>query len=57
MINYLTLEDAQAVIDDLEVGPVRGIGLPDSATHRPQATAFGAYAYPLPTRADGGMSG
>lgn len=46
MIEYLTLEDVLALIDDLEVGPIRDVGLLDSAVHRPQATLFGADAYP-----------
>lgn len=46
MIEYLTLEDVLALVDDLEVGPIRDIGLLDSAVHRPQATVFGADAYP-----------
>ncbi|MGV8910751.1 MAG: type II toxin-antitoxin system death-on-curing family toxin, partial [Propionicimonas sp.] len=33
-------------IDDLKVGPIRDVGLLDSAVHRPQATVFGADAYP-----------
>ncbi len=47
MIEYLTLEDVLALIDDLEVGPIRDVGLLDSAVHRPQATVFGVDAYPL----------
>lgn len=46
MIEYLTLEDVLALIRDLGVGPIRDIGLLDSAVHRPQASAFGADAYP-----------
>ena len=46
MIEYLTLEDVLALIDDLQVGPVRDVGLLHSAVHRPQATVFGADAYP-----------
>ncbi|MCC6498540.1 MAG: type II toxin-antitoxin system death-on-curing family toxin [Propionibacteriaceae bacterium] len=46
MIEYLTLEDILALIDDLKVGPIRDVGLLDSAVHRPQATVFGADAYP-----------
>lgn len=46
MIEYLTLEDVLALIDDLNVGPIRDVGLLDSAVHRPQATVFGADAYP-----------
>ena len=46
MIEYLTLEDVLSLIADLEVGPIRDVGLLDSAVHRPQATVFGADAYP-----------
>ena len=46
MIEYLTLEDVLALIEDLGVGPIRDIGLLDSAVHRPQATVFGTDAYP-----------
>ena len=46
MIEYLTLDDVLALIADLGVGPIRDIGLLDSAVHRPQATVFGADAYP-----------
>lgn len=48
MIEYLTLEDALALIDDLGVGPIRDIGLLDSALHRPQVSVFGRDAYPSP---------
>ena len=46
MIEYLTLEDVLGLIDDLGVGPIRDIGLLDSAVHRPQSSVFGADAYP-----------
>lgn len=46
MIEYLTLEDVLALIEDLGVGPIRDIGLLESAVHRPQATVFGRDAYP-----------
>jgi len=46
VIEYLTLEDLLALIDDLGVGPIRDIGLLDSAVHRPQATVYGNDAYP-----------
>ena len=46
MIEYLTLEDVLALIEDLGVGPIRDVGLLDSAVHRPQATVFGTDAYP-----------
>ena len=46
MIEYLTLEDVLALIEDLGVGPIRDVGLLDSAVHRPQVTVFGTDAYP-----------
>ena len=46
MIEYLTLEDLLALIVDLGVGPIRDVGLLDSAVHRPQATVYGNDAYP-----------
>lgn len=46
MIEYLSLEDMLALIDDLGVGPIRDVGLLESAAHRPQATVFGVDAYP-----------
>jgi len=46
VIEYLTLEDVLELIEDLGVGPIRDIGLLDSAVHRPQATVFGTDAYP-----------
>lgn len=46
MTQYLTLEDVLFLIDDLGVGPVRDIGLLDSAVHRPGVTFFGREAYP-----------
>jgi death-on-curing protein len=43
---YLTLEDLLALVDDLSVGPVRDLGLLDSAAHRPTVELFGREAYP-----------
>jgi death on curing protein len=43
---YLRLEDLLALIDELKVGPVRDLGLLDSAAHRPQTSLFGEDAYP-----------
>ena len=45
MIEYLTLEDVLSLIEDLGVGPIRDIGLLDSAVHRPQVSVFGDDAY------------
>ena len=46
MTRYLQLEDLLALIDELGVGPVRDLGLLDSAAHRPQTSLFGEDAYP-----------
>lgn len=45
MIEYLTIEDVLGLIEDLGVGPIRDIGLLDSAVHRPQVSVFGVDAY------------
>lgn len=42
---YLTLDDVVAVIQHLKVGPIRDLGLLDSAVNRPRASAFGEDAY------------
>ena len=36
MTTYLSLEDLLSLTNDLGVGPVRDLGLIDSAAHRPQ---------------------
>ena len=46
MIEYLALEDVLLLVEDLGVGPVRDIGLLDSAVHRPRVSVFGRDAYP-----------
>lgn len=46
MTYYLTLDDLLTLCVDLQVGPVRDVGLLDSAAHRPTATVFGRDAYP-----------
>ncbi len=46
MIEYLSLEDVLSLVEDLQVGPIRDIGLLDSAVHRPQVSVFGEDAYP-----------
>ena len=46
MTSYLTLEDLLALADDLGVGPVRDVGLLESAVHRPQTVVWGHEAYP-----------
>jgi death-on-curing protein len=45
VIEYLTLEDVLSLIEDLSVGPIRDIGLLDSAVHRPHVSVFGQDAY------------
>lgn len=45
MTVYLDLEDLLALIDDLKVGPVRDLGLLDSAAHRPTTSLYGEEAY------------
>lgn len=46
MTVFLTLEDLLALVDDLRVGPVRDLGLLDSAAHRPTTRLWGEPAYP-----------
>lgn len=46
MTEYLDLEDLLALVDDLQVGPLRDLGLLDSATHRPRTSLWGREAYP-----------
>lgn len=43
---YLDLEDIMEMVKNLGVGPVRDIGLLDSAANRPRSSAFGEDAYP-----------
>ncbi len=45
---YLSLEDLLDLVNALGAGPVRDLGLLDSACHRPQASLFGQEAYPTP---------
>jgi death-on-curing protein len=44
-LKYLDLEDILRLVRFLGVGPVRDLGLLDSAIHRPQSSAFGEDAY------------
>lgn len=46
---YLSLEDLLDLVNALGAGPVRDLGLLDSACHRPQASFFGQEAYPTLT--------
>jgi death on curing protein len=48
-VEYLDIEDAVALIRILDVGPIRDIGLLDSAINRPRSSAFGEDAYPTIT--------
>jgi death-on-curing protein len=45
-VEYLGLEDLLGLVSALGAGPVRDLGLLDSACHRPQAGFFGQEAYP-----------
>jgi len=45
-VEYLDLEDLLGMVRALGAGPVRDVGLLDSAAARPRATAFGEDAYP-----------
>jgi len=45
-VEYLSLEDLLDLVDALGTGPVRDLGLLDSACHRPQSGLFGREAYP-----------
>ena len=45
-VEYLGLEDLLAMVRALEAGPVRDVGLLDSAAARPRSSAFGQEAYP-----------
>ena len=44
-VEYLELEDSLHLVRVLGVGPVRDIGLLDSAVARPRSSAFGEDAY------------
>lgn len=46
MTTYLTLEDLLQLVADLRVGPIRDLGLLDSAAHRPTTSLYGHEAYP-----------
>lgn len=45
-VEYLDIEDLLQLTRSLGVGPVRDLGLLESATARPRSTAFGQDAYP-----------
>jgi death-on-curing protein len=44
-VEYLELEDILQLVRQLGVGPVRDLGLLDSAVARPRSSAFGEDAY------------
>ena len=45
-VEYLDLEDVLEMVRILDVGPVRDVGLLDSAIARPRSSAFGEDSYP-----------
>ena len=45
-VEYVDLDDLVALVRRLGAGPVRDLGLLDSAAARPRSTAFGQDAYP-----------
>jgi death on curing protein len=45
-VEYLDLDDRVDLVRVLGAGPVRDLGLLDSAAGRPRSSAFGADAYP-----------
>lgn len=52
MTEYLTTEDLLALVELDRLGPVRDVGLLESAAHRSATSVFGQEAYPdLPTKA------
>lgn len=52
MTEYLSIEDVLQLVRRFDLGPVRDLGLLESAVLRPQSSLFGADAYPsLPEKA------
>ena len=45
-VSYLTLDDLVELVRDLGVGPIRDLGLLDSALGRVRSSAFGQDVYP-----------
>src|ERR1700686_2696307 len=45
-VEFLHLEDVMEMVRTLGVGPIRDVGLLDSALNRPRSSAFGEDAYP-----------
>jgi len=51
-VHYLDLDDLLGLVRALGAGPVRDVGLLDSAAARPRSSAFGEDAYPdMPSKA------
>ena len=46
MTVFLSTEDLLTLVTDLGVGPVRDLGLLESAAHRPTTSLWGQEAYP-----------
>lgn len=46
MTEHLTVEDLLALVEDLDIGPVRDVGLLEAAAHRPTTSLWGREAYP-----------
>lgn len=46
MTEFLSLEDLLSLVEDLGAGPVRDVGLLESAAHRPTTALWGREAYP-----------
>lgn len=46
MTEYLTLEDLLTLVEDLDLGPIRDLGLLESAAHRPTTVLWGRETYP-----------
>ena len=45
-LRYLDVENLPHIVDVEDIGPVRDLGLLDSATARPRSSVFGNDAYP-----------
>ena len=45
MTVFLSMEDLLQLVEDLGVGPVRDLGLLESAAHRPTTTVYGREVY------------
>lgn len=54
-VDYLTVEDLLGLVGALRAGPVRDLGLLDSACHRPRSGFFGQETYPRLTGKAGAL--